>query len=438
MSKLIKGRFLVVISLVLPSFLHASVLEQFEIALAKDGVFLPLILAGFAGFLSSLSPCVYPLIPITLSVMGAKKEQKGFLKALTYTLGLALVYSVLGLTFASLGILSGSLMQHPAFLLLLALFLTLMSLSMFGVFSIVLPQKLVAKLTRLKSQGYKGAFLMGMMAGVVAAPCTGPVLGVILAIIAEQKNITLGLGLMLSFSLGMGAPFLALGTFSKAILHLPKSGPWMDRIKFILGSLTFGVALYYLGQAWPFFRMGEQITNSGVILVFGLLLMSIQMFKHQALHGVQVILAILMISSSTASMLFYEEPKVYSTKALSWHVIDEQTKDFGTLDRLLKKAESENKPVLIDFYADWCQACIELERYTFSEQGVSHELSSWILVRIDATKSSDYLSALQNRYQILGLPTMVLMGLGQKSEKIVGFIASEPFFRKLKNLSKMD
>lgn len=403
-----------------------GLLEQFQSAVLGHEVFLPLALSLGAGFLTALSPCVYPLIPITLSVMGARRYPSkihGFIVALSYTLGMALVYSLLGIIFASIGLISGSLMQHPLALLIFALIFLIMALSTLGLFRIALPPQLSKKLSHLGGQGIKGAFLMGLVAGLLAAPCTGPVLGVILTIIAEQKDILWGLALMLAFSLGLGAPFLILGTFSSMLARLPKSGGWMDKIKLILGALMMGVSLYYFHLAFPqefLLNWPDMLLLAFLVLGLSLLLTS-QMFRAQAINGFQKTFGVAFLALFVAASLSYEEaPKAVAIKNLSWRVIDEKTKG-PVLERLLKEAKDESKPVLIDFYADWCKACKELEIHTFSENNVSLLLEKFMLIRVDSTRGSDYISKLQSRFQVTGLPTVVFLGALGQQEKIVGF-----------------
>lgn len=417
-----------------------GLLLQFESALVGGNALLPVLLAISAGFLTALSPCVYPLIPITLSVMGARKYEsplQGFLVSLSYTLGMAAIYSTLGIIFASVGRMTGSLMQRPEALLIIALIFFLMALSSLGLFSLSLPEKWSSKLGQLGGQGIKGAFLMGLVAGLLAAPCTGPVLGVILTIIAEKRDILWGLTLMLSFSLGMGLPFLLLGTFSSALLHLPKSGVWMEKVKKILGALMLSVAFYYLQLAFPETIILKKQVGALVwlVLLTGLIFMSINMFNSPMIHRLQLSLGVAMISFSVASMLSLEEPMTHEVEELSWQLINEKTKDPSLFERLLKQAQAQKLPVLIDFYADWCKACKELEHDTFMNPSVSKLLHQFFLIRIDSTKGSEILSAIQNHFQVVGLPTVILIDAqGHKSEKIVGISPVDQFLPLIKGM----
>src|SRR5579871_566316 len=171
---------------------QTALLTHFQQTIFDQEIAVPLLLAFVAGLFSTLSPCVYPLIPITPSVMGARRYEshvQGFLVSLFYVLGMSAVYTVLGVMFSSLGTMLGAMMQHKAVVLAIAFLLVIFAMSMLGVFSFTIPESINRRLMHIGGQGKKGAFLMGMVAGVVAGPCTGPILGFILTIIAEQKQM---------------------------------------------------------------------------------------------------------------------------------------------------------------------------------------------------------------------------------------------------------
>lgn len=427
-----------------------SQVESFERAIHSGEVFFPMVMAMLAGILTSLSPCVYPLIPITLSIMGTRRHEshvQGFLVALSYVLGMSLVYCALGATFASVGLVLGSFMQHPAMVLVIASLFLLMALSMFGVFDVVLPEHLLTRLSKIGGQGIKGAFLMGMVAGLLAAPCTGPVLGFILTLIANERNILQGTSLMLAFSLGMGTPFLFLGTFFSALARLPKSGPWMNNIKYIFGATILGTAIYYFSLVWPeLLRALKVLRTLGsiyLILVFIVALtllllhprgLSAKWRKYKQIAGASL------AAVTIASLLTFDDDKV-STAAVSspgviWHVIDSRAPNDKTFNQLIHQAKANGQPVLIDFYADWCVACKKLELSTFQDEGVIDELKRIMLIRVDATQSSELLVTLQNRFGVTGLPTIVLInkaGIVEK-ERILGFLPPEKFLPILQTL----
>ncbi len=222
-------------------------------------LWLALLLLFAGGILSSFTPCVYPLIPITLGVMGAlgaKSRGQSFRLAFTYVSGLAIMYSILGVFAAGAGKLFGSALQSPVVLGLVAIIFVLMGISMLGGFQIPVPVSLQTKAAGIggggkSGSGYVRAVLMGLVAGIVAAPCLGPVLVVLLAYISNVASPVMGFLLMLSYALGLGLLFLVLGTFSGIVASLPKSGPWMDTVKGVFGVAFLVLALWYLKDAFP-------------------------------------------------------------------------------------------------------------------------------------------------------------------------------------------
>lgn len=356
-----------------------NIADQFMASLHAGHWAWSLALALLGGLLTALSPCVYPLVPITLSVMGARQYQShihGFLVALSYVVGMALVYTTLAFIFASLGILLGAVMQSTIMLIMLAVIFFIFALFMFGLIPFVVPESFLRKLSNIGGKGFKGAFLMGMVAGLIAAPCTGPVLGFILTLIAEKQDIAGGIGLMLAFSLGLGLPFLLLGTFSSAIAHVPKSGPWMRTIKMLLGFFMLFTAGYYAYKALP---------------------------RAQVLSDNQ---------------------------ELSWHIIDHNAKK-SELDQKLLEAKALSKPVLIDFFADWCIACHELDQITFRDKKIVELLNNFVLIRVDASKDSLEMTKIHQEFSIRGLPTLMIFSPDFKPKKIIGFIKPQDLYKKL-------
>lgn len=216
--------------------------------LSERGLLGTLITVFFAGVLASLTPCVYPLIPITVGVFGAREaDSKGQALALslTYVVGIGITYSILGLIAASFGTVFGGLMQSPWVLGAIALLFVVLGLTSLGVFELKLPSNIQTRLSQTGGAGYAGALTMGLVAGVIAAPCVGPVVAGILLYVAQQGSLALGGLLLFDFSMGLGLLFVVLGTFSGLINKLPSSGAWLDGVKAIFGVVFFGVALYY-------------------------------------------------------------------------------------------------------------------------------------------------------------------------------------------------
>ena len=204
--------------------------------------------------MTSLTPCVYPLIPITVSVFGANESAgflKSFLLSVVYVLGIVVTYSILGVAVASTGAVFGQIMANPWVVGFISLILVSLGLSMFGVFEIRLPYAVQNRLNTVGGTGFAGAFAMGTVAGVIAAPCTGPALAVVLTYIATTGSLFLGFWLMFTYALGMGLLFIGIGTFSGLLSALPRSGGWMYVLENVFGIAIITMALYFLKDVFP-------------------------------------------------------------------------------------------------------------------------------------------------------------------------------------------
>lgn len=229
--------------------------DQFARTLGEGGLLAALGLVFVAGILASLTPCVYPLIPITIGVFGARESDsrlQSFTLSLVYVLGIAITYSVLGVIAAIFGTVFGGAMQSPWVLGGIAVIFIALGLSSLGMFEIRLPGNLQTRLSQAGGNGYGGALLMGLFAGIIAAPCVGPIVAGVLVYVAQQQDVLLGILLLMTFAFGMGLLFIILGTFSGLLARLPKSGGWMDGVKVAIGAVFLGVALYYLRIVLPF------------------------------------------------------------------------------------------------------------------------------------------------------------------------------------------
>lgn len=411
------------------------------LALCKDNAFAASGLSFLAGLLTSLSPCVYPLIPITISIFGARAattRARAFGLSAAYVLGMSVLYTVLGVTFASLGLISGGLMALPGVVLAIGALCLVMALSMFGAFELAIPSSIQTRLSQLGGAGFKGAFVMGLAAGVIAAPCTGPVLAVILSLISKSGQPGRGALLMAFYSLGMGALFLVLGTFSSALSHLPKSGRWMEAVKSVLGISMVGAAIYltkpHLGVLESAAASLGSIPQAPwvmlALLVLGGAVGGIHLsFKDDGLapklrKGLGVALAI-----------------VGLTTGLGW--MDHAPAGAETMvfvrehDAALNAGKNAGKPVMIDFGADWCAACKELEHVTYRDPRVVKESQRFVAALIDSTEMTDAMTALWQRYGITGLPAVIFVdakGNVLKDPRVDGFLPPTDFLREMQKV----
>lgn len=352
--------------------------------LVTNHFFFALLLIFAFGVLTSFTPCIYPLIPITMMVLGANSERSfsfRLSRSLLYVFGIALTYSALGVFAALSGGLFGSFAGHPVVLLAMSLIFLLMGLSLFGLFEIKTPAVLEATFKKYeKTSGPLGTFISGCLSGIVAGPCVGPVLVGILAYIAHQRDPVLGFLFLFLFALGFGSLFVLLGTFVNFQKKLPRSGPWMVTVKFFLGFIMVGMAFWY---ARPLLK--KWVTSGPVTSV---------------------------------------------SQGPDWQKYS---------DELINKAQQEGRPVLIDFYADWCLACVEMDKFTFSEKSVQEALKAFTLIKVDATEPYPELRELQSKYKVFGLPSYIFItpdGKIIEDEMLTGFEESAQFLERLKRFQK--
>lgn len=407
----------------------ASSLASF---LESGQLWVALLAAFVGGLLTSLTPCVYPLIPITVRYFGGMKsgsKSRLLPMALCYVAGMVLLYASLGTLFASLKWVFGSFLANPWVLGAIALFCASMSLSMLGAFSLQLPMTLNTRLSQVGGQSYGGALAMGVVSGFIAAPCTGPVLAVILTLIANSGRVFFGFNLMVCFALGLGVPFLLLALFSGNLRKLPSSGVWMETVKLGLAVAMLVVAVYFAHLASPVFASLLQSLPRNPLLLGGATLMALvgigamlrmpvaadsRLLKFATVSTLSMTVSIALFGSAHSNQASKEAPIVW----LADH------------DAGISRAQSEKRPVMVDFTADWCQACKELEHQTYVDADVQREAQRYIAIKIDATDVDDRINALFARYSVLGLPTVIFIdSAGQvlTTPRVTGFMRPAAF-----------
>lgn len=358
--------------------------ELFKKSLSESLLF-SFMIAFFAGLLTSLTPCVYPMIPITLAVLAQgsenrrKSEQLFF--SVVYVLGIATTFSLLGLAAAQFGFLFGSLLSQIWVLALVAIILLVMALSLFGLFEINPPAFLMNQAAKKGSGRFLGAYVSGLFFGVVASPCVGPVLVAILAWVSTTQKPFLGFALLFTYAIGLGMLFIVLGLFSKA---LPRSGQWMVTVKKIMGLVVLGVSIYYGSLIWQ----------------------QIQMRNRPQINETDL-----------------------KTSSLPWKPLTEQA---------LADAKTLGKPVMIDFWAVWCAACHELEQNTFSDPKVQKKSEEFVLLKYDATQVTPETKQWMEKFSIRGLPAVIFINAnGEWLEKstLNEYESPEPFLRRMSEVT---
>lgn len=409
-----------------------SLATSLESSLAGGQLLFAVSASVLGGFLTALTPCVYPLIPITVRYFGVRQESSRgqvALRASAYILGMMVLYTVLGTLFASLERVFGSFLAHPAVVLGIAALCAAMGLSILGAFTLQLPSSLTTRLAGVGGPGPTGAFGMGLVSGLIAAPCTGPVLAVILAVIATSGSLAVGAILMASFSLGLGGPFLGLALVSGQLQRLPRSGPWMGLVKGILAVAMFTVALYYVEIAFP--GLGEVFAAIGTLPALG-----------WALFGITLGVIGLRVDAGKSSMVFKGASVVAMTMGVSGWLFSEPpsvraSEDSGASIAWVRdhaegfeQAKREGKPAIIDFTAEWCVACKELDKHVFSHPDVLSEAERFVAMKLDATELDEATEALFKRYSVMGLPTVLFFdsdGELLDNPRVTGMLPAEKF-----------
>jgi thiol:disulfide interchange protein DsbD len=398
-------------------------------AIARRGLWFGFVLVFLGGLALNLTPCVYPMIPITVSYFGGQskgRSRQTTKLALLYLLGMATMYSALGLIAAFTGSLFGSALQNPIVLIVIALVMIGLAMSMFGYYEIRIPERL-AGVAGTAKQGRMGSFLMGLTVGIVAAPCIGPFVLGLLTFVGETGSLFLGFSLFFVLALGLGLPFVVLAVASGSISRLPKSGEWMEWIRRLFGVVLLAMAAYFLRTV-----IGDHVYYAvlGALLVFGGVVLGwVSKVKSTTLWfvafrrfvGVAAPLYGLYVALAPGHIL--GRPHV---AAQSWAPYAEAA---------LARAVADGRPVVIDFAADWCMPCKELEHRTFSEKEVIDATRKVVTMKADLTQhGSADVRALRKRYDIRGVPTIVFIdahGKERSDLRAVQFIDKDEFLRRL-------
>lgn len=402
-------------------------------AIAKRGWLFAFVLVFLGGLALNLTPCVYPMIPITVSYFGGQAKGRGgrtaFLAAL-YLLGMAVTYSTLGLVAALTGSLFGSALQNPIVLGVIALVMVGLALSMFGLYDIRVPTRL-AGVAGTAKRGTLGSFLMGLTVGIVAAPCIGPFVLGLLTFVGETANPLLGFLLFFTLALGLGLPFVVLAIASGNITRLPKSGEWMEWVRKLFGIVLLAMAVYFLrsivGDSLYYALLGSVLVVGGVMLGFVSKVKTSSLFFSgfrrfigvvAPLYGLYLVLAPGNILGRNAA------------SGIAWLPYEEA---------VLAKAAEDGKPVVIDFSAEWCLPCKELDHQTFNQPEVIEATRDIVSLKADLTQhGSPDVRGLRRKFDIRGVPTIVFIdaaGRERANLRAVEFIDKEEFLSRLSKLT---
>ncbi len=418
--------------------------SSFEKTILNEGLLSLFLFVFLAGILTSFTPCIFPMIPITLSILGSqtvdqKSKLRGFILSTIYVCGIAITYAVMGLFAARSGALFGSALSQPLIVYSLAALFILMAMSMYGLYDLQLPGFLRNKLHAYKGDGgIIGAFFGGLISGVAAGPCVGPVLISILTHVAKTQEQFFGFWLLFVFAVGLGMIFIILGTFSSLLSRLPKSGPWLNTVKATFGFFMIIMALYYIEPVTDptYFKIISGIVFIILGSIRGFIALKTLKTPYDTLRRVFAIMIILAgVGSMTHGLLetthiVQQTDPLPSPKNDHFEMYSEEK---------LEKALLSGKPVIIDFYADWCLACKELDKYTFSKPDIQSLMSKFLLLKVDLTLETTENTVLREKYNVLGLPTILFIhptGDVLPEETLTGFESAGQFKRRIERVLK--
>lgn len=383
------------------------------------------LLGIFAGGLAlNLTPCVYPMIPITVSFFGGRvsgekpSQMKLVAHGICYIMGLALTNSILGVVAALTGGLMGALLQNPVVLIIIAGVLILFATSLFGLWELRLPGGL-SQAAGKSYAGYFGSFFMGLTLGVVAAPCIGPFVLGLLTWVAGIGNPWFGFLVFFTLSLGLGVPLFVLAIFSGQLQRLPRAGGWMNWVRTLMGWILVGMAAYFIR---PLLHESLKIVLPVIVaLIAGLHLGWFEKSeaKFKAFAWMKMIVGSICLVFAT----FWLTSWAMTGPGITWQSYSES---------LLQESIDQGKPVIIDFYADWCAPCRELEEITFHHSDVVGQADQdFTMIKVDVTKGGDpFNESLLKEFKVKGVPTVVFLdtqGTERADLRIVDFMPPEQF-----------
>ena len=393
----------------------AAMIDERGWILAFAGIFL-------MGLALNLTPCVYPMLSITVSLFSHRgKTQPGtgrsFAMAALYVAGIVTMYTALGVAAAFTGALFGNWLQSPAVLAGIGMLFFLLALSMFGLYELQVPAALTERLGGAQQvAGPLGLYLSGLVVGVFAAPCIGPPIIALLAYVGARGEAWFAFFAFFLLSLGLGFPYLLLGTFSGLVTNLPKSGEWMVWVKKVFGVMLVGLGLFYFALA---FRPSLAAwTLPAALLVGGIYLGFLERSGNR-----NPWFARLKWGVGTAAVV----GGLFAIQNLRKEGIEWEPYS----DQRVAEARDQGRPVMLDFYADWCLPCQELDRFTFTDERVIEATEHFVRLKVDLTDyQSPEAEGLRQRYEVAGVPTIVFLGSDGRERpeaRVVGFLRPEPF-----------
>ncbi|HDY7740253.1 TPA: protein-disulfide reductase DsbD [Vibrio vulnificus] len=390
----------------------------------------------------AFTPCVLPMYPILTSIVlgsGKLSQRRALGLSLVYVQGMALTYTLLGLVVASAGLQFQAAMQHPYVLIGLSILFVTLALSMFGVYTLQLPSSVQTWLNNLsnKQQGGSsaGVFAMGAISGLVCSPCTTAPLSGALLYVAQSGDLLTGGVALYALAMGMGIPLILVAVFGNKLL--PKAGGWMDRVKTLFGFVLLAAPIFLLERILPEMWSTALWSTLG-IAAFGWLYhvknsLEFGGWKQSAV-GIIAVLGLFASAQPALNYWFADSTQQAQTSEVSFIKI----RNVEELQQQLALAKQAKKPVMLDFYADWCVACKEFEKYTFHDPTVAAQLKQFVLLQADVTRNQAQDIELLQAQQVLGLPTIDFwdaQGNPVSNARLTGFMQATPFLEHIQRIS---
>lgn len=409
--------------------------SSFFDTISEKPLWLVLMMFVVLGIGLAFTPCVLPMYPIISAIImgqtnNATKQlstRRAFTLSLAYVQGMAVTYSLLGIVVALAGLRYQAMLQHPAILITLAVIFVVLSLSMFGAYTLQLPQRWQNYFNQLSQSQRGGAhssvFVMGAVSGLIASPCTTAPLSGVLLFIAQSGDITVGGAVLYALSVGMGLPLLVFGVTGGKLL--PKAGAWMNTIKRLFGVVLLGVALVLVERLIPYVIADWLWVIFIAASVAYLAVSDLRELSTKAAARFTTVWIALGVA-----LIISWWPQQHHSLAFT------PVKTVAEIEQALQRAAANDQVVMLDLYADWCVACKDFERKTFADDAVQAVTADMLLLQADVTENSPANNAILQRFQVLGLPSIVFFAEQQEinRSRVTGFMPPETFAEHIKAL----
>ncbi len=384
---------------------------RFEDWMRDFGLPATLGIALLLGLGLNLTPCVYPLISITVAYFGGQSRhapRRLAMLAVTYVIGIAVTFSVLGVAAALSGGFFGAALQKPAVLAGIGGLLIVLAASNFGFYQFRLPALLVQRAGRATT-GVPGALVMGLTMGIVAAPCVGPVVLGLLLFVATRQDALLGFMLFFSLAVGMGLPYLGLAMAAGSLTRLPRSGEWLAWTERLFGFVLLGMAVYFLAPL-----LGERVASTAMPLLVAVAGIYLGFMDSSARTLVPFVALKRLVGITALVLAVWLAVSKGRASAVGWVPFSPAA---------LSAAHAAGKPAVVDFTASWCLPCRENDAVTFTDPGVGEQAHRFVMLRADVTEATLEAEEWMKRYQVLGVPTILFYGSdGREQAREVGFV----------------